>query len=275
MIYIPEDFENSGSLYCSLLDYVAVNRLIRTISRVHELPIDAGHLTASEDEPSQFVEGLFGQPSSKLKYDERCQTCVWQECFKRAAGIGPTSYVYADSCDTQGNTICNTKCHGVNATSAVVARALVGLTHLGGSKYNLSYYLVEAFPCAHCRLHAQHSNRELHSQTLPESKEAKMEHLKTIFTQLIESNADESCIARRVVEALSMFDPSQSHSTEIFSGWGDGTADAITQAATALVGMHEEKTDKRNFLDNTMPNFVNQALWFFRGTQAPVSEDTT
>jgi len=102
-----------------------------------------------------------------------------------------------------------------------------------------------------------------------------MEHLKTIFTQLIESNADESCIARRVVEALSMFDPSQSHSTEIFSGWGDGTADAITQAATALVGMHEEKTDKRNFLDNTMPNFVNQALWFFRGTQAPVSEDTT
>ena len=137
---------SSGVIICAQRDWEATNRLMESIKNGHQLSIAEGHVLQDESLRRGWLErrGIPGDaPEPKqpaLEYESDCQDCVLKDAFDHSVESGPCSFAYVEISGIVPFYVGSR----LKVRKDKIRRAIIGLSDLKDSKYNLSYYVIKA-----------------------------------------------------------------------------------------------------------------------------------
>jgi hypothetical protein len=230
---------------------------MQTISSDHEFrkrgPDGHNVEDSGAGERSRGIRGCtMGAPKPTLEYGERCNTCRWESAFKDLTESGDTAFVYVDTAllDDKPDT---------PSTLVGFERALIGLTHRGGSNYQLSYFHLtgswtDPNEVSDIRYQSSEPNTMIHQ--LGDTREEKAQDVAKIFKNILHEDEEKSRFPGLVMRVLNTHRTLTSGSS--FVNWCGNDDDMFTRAATALVDVLSKKGDDRTYPDDKYP-FVDKA----------------
>ena len=234
---------SSGVFPCPKGRTGATDRLLRTICDGHSMTIEDGHTLQNEQERQAYFSWKrdgpgFGLEYPALEYHQDCQDCVLKDAFDRSVESGPCSFAYVDTSEIVPFHV------GLQlkARKVEIRRSMIGLSNLGDSRYNLSYYVIKAKRGE--RVSVSYDRHELDPLTLSSAThEDKVTELSDALTERLSRGSGGGTDRHQVLGDMAK---SRSEDGPSFGDRGGETEEPLSRTATALLSSAREDEDERD-----------------------------